>query len=127
MRMIRFLFLSLIFLFPLALSAQSIAGAWMMTVPTDDGGTSMIKLMIKDNGTFTVDFGNDGSVDINGQYETSGDQITVVELDGDGASCKGVKGVYQFTVDASNFVMTRVSDSCESRGGPEGKMVFKKA
>ncbi|MEZ5042223.1 MAG: hypothetical protein R2828_20160 [Saprospiraceae bacterium] len=119
-----FLFFSCLCL-SFAIQAQSVVGKWKMTIPTDQG-TMDILLDIKADNTYSVDLGNDGAIDVNGKYVIDSDQISITDSDGP-ASCPGNTGVYKFTVSATDFMMSLVSDPCEGRGGPEGKMAFKKA
>ena len=112
-------------LIPTLLSAQSApTGTWISTAQTPDGPVTF-KVVISDAGTYTVDVGNDNSVETNGKYEVSGDQMTIQDVDGPGA-CTAGKGVYTFKVEGNTLTMNRVSDACEGRAGPEGKMVFTK-
>lgn len=115
--------LLLCFCLPLSLFAQEVVGDWQSEIPSDDGGTMILAVSIKADGTYTVDFGGDGQVEINGKYEIDKDQITVQNTSGD--ECTD-KGVYNFKVTATDLIMNRVSDACPNRGGPEGIMQFKR-
>lgn len=115
----------LCFAFPLSLSAQnSPVGNWKLTVPTENGGTMDVKVSIKSDGTYTVDFGMDGNVEVNGEYKLNGNNMTIKDVSG-ADSCSH-EGVYSFEVTDSSLKMTRVSDPCENRGGPDGVMMFSK-
>lgn len=119
--------LSILLLFPLfVMSQSSIVGAWMTEIPNPEGVIIPVKLVISEDGSYTVDFGNDGTVEINGKYELNGDQITIWDVAGEMACLDAGKAVYKFAVDAEAFAMTRVTDPCEGRGGPEGKMAFRR-
>ncbi|MCB9048352.1 MAG: hypothetical protein H6556_02885 [Lewinellaceae bacterium] len=123
MRYLSFLFLIFCFCFSASLSAQSEAvGEWKTMIPGQEEG-SMIPLhvSIKDDNTYALDFGADGAVEIKGSYQSKGDQIVIQDVEG--SDCTG-KGIYTFEVNDAGMTMTRVSDECEGRGGPEGKMVF---
>lgn len=106
--------------------AQSPVGNWKMTVPTEDGSTMSVKVSIKSDGTYNVDFGMDGNVEVKGEYKLSGNQMTIKDVSAGENSCAG-EGVYTFEVSGSSLKMTRVKDACPNRGGPEGVMVFSKA
>ena len=105
----------------LSISAQSIVGKWKMEFSSDEG-TFAIAVDLKDNGTYTLDFGVDGTIEVNGKYTISGDTMTINDVDGD---CKG-KGVYTAKATSTTLTMTRVTDECSNRGGPEGVMVAKR-
>ena len=116
----------LVFCLPVSLSAQSIIGNWKAEVPGPDGNTVVFEVSMKADGTYTVDFGADGSAEINGKYEIDGKQMTIQDTGGEQA-CTGGKGVYNVENSGDKLTMTRVSDSCEGRGGPNGVMIFTKA
>ena len=118
------LVLALILALPLTFFAQSVEGSWKITFPGPDN-TTMDAVLTLTGGNYTVDLGNDGSINVEGTYAIEGDQITVQDTKGDQA-CIGdnTAGKYTFTVDDKSFVMTKVNDPCEGRGGPEGKMAF---
>ncbi len=119
----------LLFLVCMALSlgafSQNFVGDWTIEVPDKDGNMVPLKLTIAENGTYTVDFGMDGQVEVNGQYEAAGDQMTIWDTDGSAGGCEaGAKGIYTFVVTDTELKMTRVSDECETRGGPDGVMTM---
>jgi hypothetical protein len=118
-------FLGLLFCLPFSLLAQTatVVGDWKTQIPDNTGKLAPVKLSIKSDGTFTVDFGVDGTSEIAGNYTLEGEQITIVESVG---NCTDKKGIYKIVVTATTFNMNRVSDECENRGGPEGKMAFTK-
>ncbi len=109
---------------PLGLFAQSVDGTWTSQVPDGQGGTMAIKVTM-DNGTYSVDIGGDGVIDINGKYEMADGKMTIQDTGGSQA-CNG-KGVYMITINGNSLKMSRVSDECEGRGGPEGVMMFTKS
>lgn len=112
----------LCFSLPLGLSAQSgPAGEWKTMIPDQEGNMIPLLVSIKADNTYSVDFGADGVVEINGTYKSEDGQITI--RDNEGSECTG-KGVYKYEVTADGMTMTRVSEECEGRGGPEGKMEF---
>jgi hypothetical protein len=105
----------------MSVSAQSIVGKWKFEFPSDQG-TMVMSANIKADGTYALDFGNDGSAEVTGKYSVDGDTFTVKDDAGD---CTG-KGVYKIKVTDDTMTMTRVSDECANRGGPEGVMVSKR-
>jgi hypothetical protein len=124
MQLLSSLFVLAALALPAGLLAQSPVGEWKASGATPEGETWMFQVSIKADNTYTVDFGADGQVEIKGAYSISGDQITVQDVEG--SDCTG-KGVYQFAVEGDNLTMTKVSDACEGRSGPEGVMRMTKA
>jgi hypothetical protein len=114
----RLLFAAMMLL-PLGLAAQSPVGLWKFSVPTQDGKMIPLTVNIADNGTFALDFGADGTIDTKGKYSMDHDTMTIEETEG--TECTAV-GVYTIKVDEKTMTMTRVSDGCPNRGGPEGVM-----
>lgn len=100
-----------------SISAQSVIGKWKFEFQTDNG-TLVMSADIKADGTYALDMGNDGSVEMTGKYTVSGDTFTIQD---DGGDCTG-KGVYNISFAGDKMTMTRISDECANRGGPEGKM-----
>lgn len=127
MKWLTYLCGGLLLLLSYTIQAQAtLAGTYSMEIP-GEYGMLKIKLNINDGGTFTVDFGDDDSVEVNGNYEVNGNQITIWETSNtEDTACVNAKGVYTFTVDAQALNMDRISDPCTGRGGPEGKMSFKR-
>lgn len=111
-------------LLPMALMAQSPVGAWKMSVPDQNGAMMTIQVTMSDKGTYTVDYAADGSVETKGKYSLEGAKMTF--QDTEGTDCTTV-GVYTIKIEGDTLTMTRVSDNCPNRGGPEGVMVMKKA
>jgi hypothetical protein len=111
---------------PTTIFAQSIVGVWTMSMPAEDGSTVTMQANIKADGTYALDFGADGSAEIVGKYKLDGDQVTVQDMPSGADGCAGV-GVYRYTATEKTLTMTRVSDECAGRGGPEGKMVMQRS
>lgn len=108
---------------PFVSAAQSPVGTWKTMVPAQDGKLTPLSVDISEDGTYKVDFGADGTVETKGTYKIEDGKMII--QDTEGSDCKG-QGVYQFKVDTESFTMTRVSDDCVNRGGPEGVMSFQK-
>ncbi|MDX1941042.1 MAG: hypothetical protein SFU99_10855 [Saprospiraceae bacterium] len=124
MRIIKNL-LWLLLLLPIsAFSQNALVGEWKFEVPSEDGKMIPVKLKI-DTESYTVDFGMDGAIDIKGNYTVAGNEMTIQDTGGEGA-CLNTKGVYKFEIKDNSLTMTKVTDTCEGRSGPEGKMVFQK-
>ena len=120
---LRFLTLALL-LSPLSLMAQSPVGSWKLPVPDGSGNMITLKVDISAEGTFTLDVGADGNIETKGKYTMDGAKMTIQETEG--TECTGV-GVYTIKIEGDTMTMTRISDACTDRGGPEGVMVLKKA
>ncbi|MEL6356586.1 MAG: lipocalin family protein [Bacteroidota bacterium] len=121
MKLSHFFFLGLFLLAPAFMSAQSVVGAWKIAdVPTDDGGTTTVTLTFTDAGTYTVDFGSDGSAENNGTYTIDGDKISVKDV-----GCGDAVGVWQFSISGNTMTTTAIDEPCEGRKGP-GSMTMTK-
>ena len=120
---LRFLTLALL-LSPLSLMAQNPVGSWKLPVPDGSGNMITLKVDISAEGTFTLDVGADGNIETKGKYTMDGAKMSIQETEG--TECTGV-GVYTIKVEGDTMTMTRISDACTDRGGPEGVMVLKKA
>ncbi len=115
--------LAVLFLMPLGLAAQSPAGSWKLNVPDDKGNMIPLNVDISADGTYTLDFGADGTIDTKGKYSLDNGKMTI--QDTEGTDCTEA-GVYTFKNDGNTLTMTRVSDGCANRGGPEGVMTLNK-
>lgn len=93
-------------------------------IADQEGNPVPLQVTINSGGTYSVDIAGDGNVDINGKYELNDGKMTVQDTGGPEA-CNG-KGVYSIEVTEKTLKMTRVSDECPNRGGPEGVMNFTK-
>lgn len=115
--------LAFLFLMPLGLAAQSPAGSWKLNVPDKDGNQIPLHVTISDDGTYALDFGGDGTVDTKGKYTIDKDKMTI--QDTEGSDCTEA-GVYTFKNDGNTMTMTRISDGCANRGGPDGVIAMEK-
>ncbi len=115
------LFLTLMVMLPFGLMAQSPVGTWQMSVPDENGKMTPLKVEIAEGGAYTLDFGADGVIDTKGKYTVEGGKMTI--QDTEGSECTA-QGVYTFKVEGDTLTMTRVSDSCAGRGGPNGVMTM---
>jgi len=105
---------------------QSIFGNWTAEYTNQEGQTSKIQIIFKSDRTYTVDFGIDNQIEVNGAFTFSETQMTIWDTSGDYACPSEAKGVYAYSVTEDEMVMTKISDDCEDRGRG-GKMVFKKS
>ncbi|MEM1218519.1 MAG: hypothetical protein AAGH79_06390 [Bacteroidota bacterium] len=104
---------------------QSIFGNWIAEYPGEDGQTTKVEIIFKSDRTYTVDFGMDNKIEVNGAFTFSETQMTIWDTSGEFACPTEAKGVYSYTVTQEEMIMTQISDDCKDRGG-SGKMVFKK-
>lgn len=109
--------LLLVLFFSLSFSAisigQSVVGDWYI----DEAGW---KLSFKSDGTYSVDIGLDGTIDVTGKYTIDGATMTIQ----DDAGCTA-KGKYKFGVDGSSMWVDPISDGCSERN-PQQKVYFRK-
>lgn len=117
------LFLLLLAFLPFALIAQNPVGAWKMSVPDENGKMTPMKVDISADGTYALDFGVDGTIETKGKYTLDGGKMTV--QDTEGSDCTA-PGVYILKIEGDTLTMTRVSDGCANRGGPEGVMTMQR-
>ena len=123
MKSIFHLFLTCIVMLPFGLMAQSPVGTWKMSVPDQNGNMIPLKVNISADGTYAVDFGADGTVENKGKYTVEGEKMTI--QDTEGSDCTA-QGVYTFKIEGDTLTMTRVSDGCTGRGGPDGVMTMQR-
>ena len=117
------LFLALMVMLPFGLTAQSPVGAWKMSVPDQNGKMTPMKVDISADGTYAVDFGADGTVENKGKYTVESGKMTI--QDTEGSDCTE-QGVYTLKIEGDTLTMTRVSDGCANRGGPDGVMTMQR-
>lgn len=123
MKAINQIILTVIVCLPIGLTAQDLSGTWKMSMPDENGNMVTVQSTISDDGTYALDWGADGSVEIKGKYTSENGQITF--WDTSGSQCTA-KGVYKWKVEGNTLTMTRVSDGCDGRGGPEGVMTWQR-
>lgn len=111
MRYLLVLFLSLSF--SVISFGQSPVGEWLAS----EAGW---KVNFKSDGTYAVDIGVDGSVDITGKYQTESGTITIQ----DDAGCTE-KGEYKFGLENGQIWLDPISDPCTDRN-PQQKVYLKK-
>jgi hypothetical protein len=117
------LFLALMVMLPFGLLAQSPVGTWKMSVPDESGNMIPLKVAISEDGTYTLDFGADGNIDAKGKYTVEAGKMTI--QDTEGSECTA-QGVYTFKIEGDTLTLTRVSDNCAGRGGPNGVMTMQR-
>ncbi len=117
------LFLASMILLPGGLMAQSPVGTWKMSVPDEKGTMTPLQVNIAGDGTYAVDFGADGTIETKGKYTLEGGKMTI--QDTEGSDCTE-QGVYTLKVEGDTLTMTRVSEGCANRGGPDGVMTMQR-
>mgnify|MGYP001332178249 CR=1 FL=1 len=117
------LLLALMAMLPFGLMAQSPVGNWKLSVPDESGNMIPLKVAISEDGTYALDFGADGKIDTKGKYTAEGGKMTI--QDTEGSDCTE-QGVYSFKIEGDTLTMTRVSDACANRGGPDGVMTMQR-
>ncbi|MCC6461238.1 MAG: hypothetical protein IT260_12255 [Saprospiraceae bacterium] len=115
--------LALLLSLPIGLMAQSPAGTWKMSVPDANEKMIPLKVAISEDGTYAIDFGADGTIETKGKYTLDGGKMTI--QDTEGTDCTE-PGVYTVKVEGDTLTMTRVSDGCANRGGPDGIMTMQR-
>lgn len=103
---------------PFLSSSQDLVGTWKMMVPDQNGEMIPMHATMKADGTYQLDWGGDGQIEINGRYQQDDSKITIWDVDGE---CTA-KGVYNWKIEGRTLTMTRISDGCAQRGGPDGVM-----
>jgi hypothetical protein len=117
------LFLACMVMLPFGLMAQSPVGSWKMSVPDDSGKMTPLKVDISADGSYAVDFGADGVVENKGKYTVEGGKMTIQDTE---CSDCTAQGVYTLKIEGDTLTMTRVSDGCAGRGGPDGVMTMQR-
>jgi len=117
-------FLAFLDMLPLGLMAQNPVGTWKMSIPDEDGKMTPLKLSLLEDGSYAIDFGLDGNIDIKGKYTVEGGKMTI--QDTEGSDCTE-QGVYSLKIEGDILTMTRLSDGCAGRGGPEAVMTMQRA
>ena len=115
MKTVKFFVICFCFCSPLSIFAQNVVGTWNTSLPGPDGNMVSFSVKMDADGKYEVDLMKDGTIDIKGTYSLDGDKMTIQDTGGANA-CDG-KGVYTVAVTGNSLTMTRVSDSCQGRGG----------
>lgn len=106
-----------------AFAQSAIVGKYEIKATNQNGEEMVIHVTMTDDMKHMVDYGADGNIETQGEHSIDGDQVTIWDLVGAG-DCEGKKGVYKFSKEGKTLTMTKISEECPNRGGPEGKMVM---
>ncbi len=108
---------------PFVVAAQSdLVGSWAMDIQLEEGPMP-ITLELMEGGKFQVDLGNDGSMEIKGEWSVNGKEVTFKDTEGAAACQNDQGGTYAFELNGKTVTFTRVNDPCQ-RGNPEGVMTM---
>jgi hypothetical protein len=105
-----------ILLTPFFMSAQPILGDWLTDAETAEGVAVKNKLSFKKGGEMLVDFGNDGTTDVECVYTVKGNQITIQAITA-GDPCGDTIGTWEFKVEGDLIYTKPIDEPCEERRG----------
>lgn len=126
MRFSKFMLLGALFIIPFFMSAQSVVGSWLMEGTTESGAKITNKISFLASGDMTVDFANDGSIEVKATYTQAGDKVSITATSKEDP-CSGTVGVYQVTIAGNTCTAKVVNDPCDARRGDGTPMVMTKA
>lgn len=118
--------LGALFIIPFFMSAQSVVGSWLMEGTTESGAKITNKISFLASGDMTVDFANDGSIEVKATYTQTGDKVSITATSKEDP-CSGTVGVYQVTIAGNTCTAKVVNDPCDARRGDGTPMVMTKA
>ena len=99
-------------------TSNDLIGKWSL-----DTGQGPIVVEFKSDNSYEVDLGNDGQIDIIGDYKLNGNQVIINDRPGD-TSCEE-EGIYSFSVEGNTLTMKKVKDDCPNRGSSEAMVMTK--
>ncbi len=99
MKFFQLIALLILFTLPADLMGQSLTGSWKIEGADPEGNAFIIKAQMTEDGTYSLDWGNDGKVEVKGTFTVEGDQVTIQDTEGN--ECKG-KGVYRWPLPTTN-------------------------
>ena len=108
-----------------ATQAQSIVGKWEMSGQGPDGTPMTSSVTFKDDGKLEVDFGNDGTVEVQSTYTMDGNKVSLKDLHPD-SPCYNMVGIYEVTITDDEMTAKLVEDPCETRRGDGSPMTMKR-
>ena len=74
----------------------------------------------------TVDFGNNGSVEVQMTYTMDGNKVSMIDHHEE-SPCKGVTGTYEVDVQGDECHVKLIEDACDARRGDGKPGILKKA
>ncbi|MEM6633595.1 MAG: hypothetical protein AAF694_28235 [Bacteroidota bacterium] len=126
MNSLRSIFVIALCFFASAAMAQSVVGDWKTEAPMQDGTIVEVKFTLSEDGTYSVDMGMDGIIEVKGKYEVNGNEMIIHDTEGPQACPPEAKGIYSAIVEGETLMIERVKDECEGRGNTDGVMHFSK-
>ena len=115
--------LVLLFAFPFFVHAQSLVGNWTIENTGPDGTTMQSLLTFNDDGTMTIDFMNDGRIDVRSDYKVDGNKVTVKDTQ-EHSDCYGTIGIYEVSFDGNTCSVKPIDDPCDTRRGDGSGIVM---
>lgn len=91
---------------------EDITGKWLM-----DTAYGPLAIHFMEDGTYNVDLGNDGEIDVFGNYTLSNGEVTFKDNGGKMACPPELEGIYSYTLTGDEMIFHLVSDDCEDRAG----------
>ena len=116
MKILQLLIILFVLLFPFVGSAQSILGDWAMEGTTPEGEATTTKISFLEDGKMTVDFGNDGTIDVQSTYQLNGNQVSFRDTSEE-SPCYNKVGTYEFQIEGDTLTARVVDDPCDERRG----------
>ena len=126
MKNLKFVLFSLLFSFPLLMTGQSFTGDWLFEGTAEDGTKMTNRISVKDDGTMTVDFGNDGTEEVQMTYTMDGNKVSMVDHN-EQSPCKGITGTYEVNVQGDICNVKLIEDACDPRRGDGKPSTMKRA
>lgn len=109
--------LTLLFLFlaaPFFLTAQDYLGSWNMAGVAPDGTKVTNTVTMNADGTMTVDFGSDGTIEVRSTYSVSDGVVSMTDSSKE-SPCHGMTGKYRLAVSGNTMTAKLIEDPCDAR------------
>lgn len=104
---------------PFFMSAQPMLGDWLADGETPEGVAVKNKVSFQKGGKMLLDFGNDGTTDVECVYTVKGNQFTMKAITA-GDPCGDTVGTWEFRIEGDTFYGKPVDEPCDLRRG-DGK------
>jgi len=118
MKTIKFItFIALSFLAQFS-NAQDFLGEWLVYATDAKGKSTINKFSLAENGTISIDYGNNNEVEVITSYTIAGNQI-LIKNNAKGSPCEGLLMVYEFQLDKIPSTIKVIEEQC-SRGQRKG-------
>lgn len=99
---------------PFFLGAQDYLGTWSMPGLAEDGSKITNTVTISKDGSMTVDFASDGTVEVRSTYTVTDGVVSMTDS-GKESPCYGIVGKYRLAVSGDTMTATLVDDPCDVR------------